>query len=55
MFYLILVGNVDDPDAQKQIFYKRWWFILLMVFFALCLIFLILGFIFVCYRRRKGK
>ena len=55
MFYLILVGNVNDPGAQEQIFYKRWWFILLMVFFALLLIFLILGFIFVCYRRRKGK
>ena len=55
MFYLILVGNVNDPGAQEQIFYKRWWFILLMVFFALLLIFLILGFIFLCYRRRKGK
>lgn len=46
-------GDPINVGETSQVYYKRWWFILLMVFFGVCLIVLIAGFIFVCYRRRK--
>lgn len=44
-----------SADTPTGIFYTRWWFILLMVLFFVILILLIVGFAYICYRRRKRK
>ena len=51
---LCLVGASDNIRANEPVT-RKWWFIVLMVCFGVILIAVVIGFTYLCYRRRKCK